>query len=179
MPEPLHFDIYTDGSASNLGECAGAFCAIVVHNGVTFPPAVGVKVPGKIGGMEIQAVCAGLEAVRNYADKNHYYSGPGRVNIFTDSTYVVNCATGKMRRTANQAEWRRFDELARGIDLCIQHTNRNTIPQQAACDEIAGKLREQAEWVLRSYALSLRTSSSSSDSSTTNSSPQPEFQKAT
>lgn len=151
-----NFEIYTDGSASNVHECAGAYCAIVVHNGRTLPPTVGVKVPAKIGGMEIQAVNAALELVHKTMESLSMLRDVKRVtvNIFTDSTYVVNCATGAMKRNANQAEWRRFDELARDLSPCIQHTNRNTIPQQAMCDHIAGQFRGAAESLLRNNSSS-------------------------
>lgn len=143
----MQFKVYTDGSASNIGICAGAYCAVVQLDEEWWSVS-GTQVPAKIGGMEIRAVSAALESIRIRMDEDGAPIGTAEVDIFTDSTYVVNCATGKMRRNANLAEWSRFDSASRGLCLFIRHTNRNTIPQQAYCDIVAGEMREAAERIM-------------------------------
>lgn len=142
------FTVFTDGSASTLGECAGAYCAVVNYDDCEWVVR-GSQVPAKIGGMEIRGVIAALESIVRYMENLPFkFQGvKPEVRVLTDSMYVVNCATGRARRTANRPEWRRFDELASLFTLRIQHTNRNTLPQQALCDQIAGDMRKAAESV--------------------------------
>ena len=138
------FNVYTDGSAGVGGSASGAYSAVVECSGRAWLVA-GTKVPAKIGGMEVQAVSAALESIQNFILDEHPMESDSTVMVYTDSMYVVNCATGKFKRIKNLSEWSQFDRHSKGLEICIQHTNRNTIPQQALCDELAGKLREATE----------------------------------
>src|ERR1035437_469678 len=130
---PKKFNIYTDGSAKATGLRAGSFCSVVVSDTGIRKLRCGTSVPSSIGKMEIMGVCAGLETVLEIMDGNKWgYS----VHIYCDSEYVVNCATGRYKRTKNQNEWAIFDRFASGLNISIEHTNRNTLPDQAICDDV-------------------------------------------
>lgn len=122
-------EIYTDGSAPvrNPGGPAG-FAAVVVgfREGVKLStpqrPApharldVGGYVPGRTheprtsnNRAEIGGVLAALEAVKQLG---HSGASPAQVNIWSDSQYVVMCASGKWKRKKNTDLWHVYDLLA-------------------------------------------------------------------
>jgi ribonuclease HI len=95
--------------------------------------------------MELMAVNAALNFVIQESNgaKNGY-----AVEIYCDSTYVADCATGAKKRSANQPEWSMFDNLAKGMKITIQHTSRNTLGPQEHCDIVAGIIRKKLEELL-------------------------------
>lgn len=147
------FKIYTDGSASTQGKRCGSFCAVIQEytmESLTAPKThmtAGTVFPSSIGRMELMAVNAALNLVIQECNgiKNGY-----TVEIYCDSTYVADCATGAKKRSANQPEWAMFDSLARGMEIMIQQASRNTLRPQEHCDIVAGEIRKKLEELLPS-----------------------------
>lgn len=145
------FKIYTDGSASTQGKRCGSFCAVIheytedVAEAIKTHMTGGTVFPSSIGRMELMAVNAALNLVIQECNgvKNGY-----TVEIYCDSTYVADCATGAKKRSANQPEWSMFDNLARGMEITIQQASRNTLRPQEHCDTVAGVIRQKLEEVL-------------------------------
>ena len=52
--------------------------------------------------MELLAVIIGLETFPYLTT----------FTVYSDSSYVINCATGKFQRKANQELWKRYDDAA-------------------------------------------------------------------
>jgi len=122
-------EIYTDGSAPvrNPGGPAG-FAAVVVgfRKGIKLstPPRpaphaqldVGGYVPGRTheprtsnNRAEIGGVLAAMEAVKQLGLMG---ASPEQVTIWSDSKYVVMCASGKWKRKKNTDLWHAYDLLA-------------------------------------------------------------------
>ena len=64
-----------------------------------------------------------------------------RVKLYSDSQFFVQTVLGRYERRANLRLWTYWDEVARDVDLFISWTPRNTLPEQAQCDELAGQVR--------------------------------------
>jgi ribonuclease HI len=147
-----NFRIYTDGSASTLGKRCGSFCAVIQeydspedHEPIRTHMTGGTVFPSSIGRMELMAVNAALNLV--VQECNGSKSGYS-IEVYCDSTYVADCATGSKKRSANQPEWSMFDNLARGMDIVIQQASRNTLKPQEHCDTVAGVIRQKLEETL-------------------------------
>lgn len=83
---------------------------------------------------EIVAACLGLEAL----------SRPCRVELATDSRYVVETMTGRFRRQANHAFWERLDRAAAPHDVVWVWTRGHAgCPEQEACDKAARRTAER------------------------------------
>lgn len=57
--------------------------------------------------MELRAV---IEALKFTHDKSHY-------RIYSDSTYVINCAQGKYKRKKNKNMWQEYDEVSQNKSI--------------------------------------------------------------
>lgn len=142
------YKLYTDGSASTQEEKCGSYCAIIEEYSAcrTFLKnsymAAGSVFPTSIGKMELMAVNAGLALI---VQNNHGIKSDYSVEIYCDSTYVSDCATGTKKRSANLPEWAMFDSIVRGMNVTIQQAPRNTIKAQAHCDGVAGEIRKLME----------------------------------
>lgn len=148
---PKKVTIYTDGSASTHAPKAGAFCAVIIFDDTEKHIISGSAFPTSIGKMELTAINAALNFVLDqlYQTRTGY-----TVEILSDSTYVVGCASGQSKRSKNLAEWALFDFLVRGMDARISHVSRNTVVDQAECDELAGLMRQSAETTFATYKMS-------------------------
>jgi ribonuclease HI len=100
--------IYTDGSCSpNPGKGGWAFIALL--DGYEF------HVNGKNDWttnnvMEMTAV---IEALKEFSTQK-------RFKIFSDSQYVINCATGKWKRNKNIDLWAEYDLYSKGKMVTFQ-----------------------------------------------------------
>lgn len=79
--------------------------------------------------MELMAVIKGLEAIR-WKD--------AEVEVWSDSTYVVNTVTQNWKRKKNSDLWQRFDAVAAGFKLDFHWIKgHNGHPQNERCDRLA------------------------------------------
>jgi ribonuclease HI len=96
--------IYCDGSSLGNGGAAARAAAVALLNYQNFWRAFGVYLGEATNQQaEIIAAALGLEQLRE----------PCRVQVFTDSRYVVETMCGRFKRKANQEFWARLD---RAID---------------------------------------------------------------
>jgi ribonuclease HI len=94
--------IYTDGSCCpNPGKGGWAYIAVLkdyeIHGN-------GKSEWTTNNFMEMTAVIEALKDFYEYKD----------FTIYSDSQYVINCATGKWKRTKNLELWREYDQYSRG-----------------------------------------------------------------
>jgi ribonuclease HI len=95
--------IFCDGSSLGNGQEASRAAAVALLGYKGFWRAVGEYL-GKATNQqaEIAAAAVGLESLTQ----------PCRVNLYTDSRYVVETMSGRFRRKANQPWWERLDRAA-------------------------------------------------------------------
>jgi len=87
--------------------------------------------------MELLAVIKGLEAIR--------WEG-ATVNVYSDSTYVVNTITLGWKRKKNHDLWARFDALAGRFDLHFNWIKGHAgHPENERCDRLAVAAYSQTE----------------------------------
>ena len=86
--------------------------------------------------MELLAVIKGLEAVKWQN---------ARIQIFSDSTYVVKTVTENWKRRKNPDLWEKFDTLARNFRLEFHWIKGHAgHPENERCDRLAVEARSQA-----------------------------------
>lgn len=134
------YEIYTDGSASTHGVKAGGYAAVILRNGTFFHMPFGGEAMTTIGLMEMRAIIVSLEYIQKQSDAKQ-----AKVSVYCDRQDVVLSATGVYGRKSNRDEWKRFDKAAKGLDLSISHIPRNSNPNSAKCDELAGEIRLKVE----------------------------------
>lgn len=99
------YQIYTDGSClkNPNGPGGWAFALIkpdeIIQGSGNNPSTTNNR-------MELQAV---IEALL-FLEKGNY-------SIYTDSQWVINCATGKWKRKANLDLWRQYDEIINNFNI--------------------------------------------------------------
>ena len=127
MPTKTPIYLYTDGAASgNPGP--GGYGAIL-RCGSHEKELSGGFACTTNNRMELLAVIRGLEAIR--------WEG-AVVNVFSDSTYVVNTVTQGWKRKKNQDLWARFDELATRFRLNFNWIKGHAgHPENERCDRLA------------------------------------------
>lgn len=127
MPTKQPIYLYTDGAASgNPGP--GGYGAIL-RCGSLEKELSGGFARTTNNRMELLAVIKGLEAIR--------WEG-AEVNVFSDSTYVVNTITLGWKRKKNQDLWARFDELAGHFKLNFNWIKGHAgHPENERCDRLA------------------------------------------
>ncbi len=127
MPTKPPIYLYTDGAASgNPGP--GGYGAIL-RCGSHEKELSGGFACTTNNRMELLAVIRGLEAIR--------WEG-AVVNVFSDSTYVVNTVTQGWKRKKNQDLWARFDELATRFRLNFNWIKGHAgHPENERCDRLA------------------------------------------
>jgi len=96
-----HIEMYVDGGASpNPGTGAHAAFLLYGDPGAQHTRMVSGTAENVTNNqMEIQAVIAGLEALKEGCE----------VTVYSDSQYVVNCGSGQSRRSANVEWWAKYD----------------------------------------------------------------------
>ena len=100
--------IYTDGSCvPNPGKGGWAFIAVLEDVDI-----VGYNTSNNTTNniMELTAV---IEALNAFPDKKYFY-------IYSDSTYVINCARGIWKRKKNIDLWRKYDEAVGEKDVIFE-----------------------------------------------------------
>lgn len=119
--------IYTDGSCSpNPGK--GGWSFITFEDGQEWHVRGGDKnTTNNI--MEITAVIESID----FAQKNDMV-------IYTDSKYVINCATNKWKRKVNVDLWRKYDEVSFGKNIEFMWVKSHTGDKyNEMVDELAKK----------------------------------------
>ena len=109
---------------------------------------------------EIAAATLGLEALKE----------PCRVQLFSDSRYVVETMSGRFRRKSNHEWWERLDQAARAHQIQWEWTKGHAGQViQEACDNTARRiaalgrvdedlLRETADEIVAAIAASIEQS---------------------
>ena len=105
----INYECYTDGAYSPLRD-QGGVGVVYIRNGIKlFEYSKGFKKTTN-NRMEILAVLVVLRSIKSKIDT---------LTIYTDSMYVIGCATLGWKRNKNLAMWNMFDsELARVSKLC-------------------------------------------------------------
>lgn len=104
-----NYILYTDGAYSSLRDQGGVGLIILKDNKKILEYSRMYKgVTNNI--MELGAVIIGLKAIKNCIDS---------LVIFTDSMYVIGCATKGWKRSKNKSLWKEFDkQFQRVQELC-------------------------------------------------------------
>ena len=97
---------YTDGSCNLIKNKGGYACVCIYEDGDQLH-LYDSEENTTNNRMEMMGVIIGLETFW-YLDK---------FTIYTDSMYVLNCATGKFKRKLNLDLWARYDKIAKGKDI--------------------------------------------------------------
>lgn len=149
--------IYTDGACKENGNkdrtSLGGW-AFVILDEVDQSDDMGVVMSGSSGvvgttnqEMEIVAVAEALESLRNYQ-----YLGK-KINLYSDSAYVINCLNDKWyvkwnsngwknskgEPVKNREAWERVLSAMEGIPITFYHILRSTAKYNKVVDEMAKK----------------------------------------
>lgn len=127
--------LYTDGASSgNPGP--GGYGAVLVCGELRKELSGGFSLTTN-NRMELLAVIKGLEAIR--------WKG-AKVEVYSDSTYVVNTIKLGWKRKKNHDLWARFDSLATGFDLSFHWIKGHAgHPENERCDRLAVAAYSQPE----------------------------------
>ena len=140
--------VFCDGSCSvHDPRFNGAHCAVIDIPGEKPYAILGGINETTISKMEIKAAAAALVHLLELAQKGLIPAGVDTVELYSDSSYVVGCATGDSKILANKPQWAEFltahAMLGEYIkNIMIIKIGRNTEPEAEAADRIAGELRE-------------------------------------
>lgn len=130
-----NYVLYTDGAYSSLRDQGGIGLIILKDNKKILEYSRMYKgVTNNI--MELGAVIIGLKAIKNCIDS---------LIIFTDSMYVIGCATKGWKRSKNKSLWKEFDKQFQRVQtLCsniefkhVKGHNGNTYNEEV--DKLAVK----------------------------------------
>lgn len=105
----INYECYTDGAYSSIRNQGGIGIIFIRNNQKVFEFSKGFKNTTN-NRMEIGAVLLTLSCFNAKVDS---------ITIYTDSMYVIGCATLGWKRKKNKALWRQFDEeFKRVSELC-------------------------------------------------------------
>lgn len=105
----INYECYTDGAYSSIRNQGGIGMIFIRNNQKVFEFSKGFKNTTN-NRMEIGAVLLTLSCFNAKVDS---------ITIYTDSMYVIGCATLGWKRKKNKALWRQFDEeFKRVSELC-------------------------------------------------------------
>lgn len=105
----ISYECYTDGAYSSSRNQGGIGVVFLRNGKKIFSYSKGYKDTTN-NRMEIIAAMAALKALKNPMDS---------LTIYTDSMYVIGCATKGWKRKKNTALWQKFDEeMKRVSQLC-------------------------------------------------------------
>lgn len=105
----ISYECYTDGAYSSSRNQGGIGIVFLRNGEKIFSYSKGYKDTTN-NRMEIIAALSALAALKKPMDS---------LTIYTDSMYVIGCATKGWKRKKNVALWRRFDEeMKRVSELC-------------------------------------------------------------
>ena len=119
--------IFCDGSSLGNGQVASRAAAVALLGYKGFWRAVGEYLGVATNQQaEIAAAAVGLESLTQ----------PCKVNVFTDSRYVVETMNGRFRRKANLSWWERLDRAAAAHQVKWEWTRGHAghLLQEAADD---------------------------------------------
>ena len=119
--------IFCDGSSLGNGQAASRAAAVALLGYKGFWRAVGEYLGVATNQQaEIAAAAVGLESLTQ----------PCKVNVFTDSRYVVETMSGRFRRKANLPWWERLDRAAAAHQVKWEWTRGHAghLLQEAADD---------------------------------------------
>ena len=106
---PQILTIYTDGAYSSATEQGGIGIVVVKDGNAIQTFNKGFKNTTN-NQMELLAVIASLNAINKHYDE---------VCIYTDSMYVIGCATKGWKRKKNQSLWKKYDETySQALQFC-------------------------------------------------------------
>lgn len=119
--------LYTDGAAS--GNPGPGGYGVVLKCGEMCKELSGGFALTTNNRMELLAVIKGLEAIK--------WQG-ARVEVYSDSTYVVKTVTENWKRKKNNDLWARFDELSKLFSLTFHWVKGHAgHPENERCDSLA------------------------------------------
>ena len=105
MSQKKEIVIYTDGSSvPNPGKGGWGYIAVFSDHDIY---GSGCEKHTTNNLMEMTAV---IEALREFRDYTHF-------TIYSDSKYVINCASGLWKRKANLRLWEQYDKYAKGKSI--------------------------------------------------------------
>lgn len=105
----ISYECYTDGAYSSSRNQGGIGVVFLRNGEKIFSYSKGYKDTTN-NRMEIIAAMAALKALKNPMDS---------LTIYTDSMYVIGCATKGWKRKKNTTLWQKFDEeMKRVSQLC-------------------------------------------------------------
>jgi ribonuclease HI len=129
-----NYTIYTDGAYSSARNCGGVGLIIlnsagslVVCTSFTFKNTTNNR-------MELSAVILGLKCIKKPVNK---------ITIYTDSMYVIGCATLNWKRKKNTDLWEKFDAQMKRIkdlvsEIEFKHVKgHNGDKYNELCDKLA------------------------------------------
>ena len=122
-------EIYTDGSCiGNPGTCGWA---AILRYGPHEKVLTGGLSCGTSNRAELVPVIEALKALKR----------PCRVSFYSDSQYVVRCATREWRAKSNMDLWREYTKLASAQLEILPHWVRGHSghPENERCDKLAGQ----------------------------------------
>lgn len=96
----INYECYTDGAYSSIRNQGGIGIIFIRNNQKVFEFSKGFKNTTN-NRMEIGAVLLTLSCFNTKVDS---------ITIYTDSMYVIGCATLGWKRKKNKALWKQFDE---------------------------------------------------------------------
>lgn len=97
----LYLKLYTDGSCIPNPGKGGWGCIAVFENEDVYISGRQESTTNNI--MELTAV---IEGLKHFTEYNYFH-------IYTDSLYVLNCATGKWKRTKNLNFWNEYEKYSK------------------------------------------------------------------
>lgn len=129
--------IYTDGSCLKNPNGPGGWALCALDKNQQIDVCICGGDPSTTNNrMELQAI---IESLKAFPLKN--------LHIYSDSKYVINCATGKFKRKANIDMWHIYDKYAKGITLTFTWVRAHNGNKY---NEIVDKLsREEAKKYLK------------------------------
>lgn len=102
-------EIFTDGAYSSIRNQGGIGIVFILNGKILYQYSNTIKNTTN-NKCELIAVILGLAAIKNKTDK---------IIIYTDSQYVVGCATKGWERKANVSLWNLYDKMIkRALLLC-------------------------------------------------------------
>lgn len=127
MDKSVPIFLYTDGAASgNPGP--GGYGIVLACGNLRKELSGGFRLTTN-NRMELLAVIKGLEEIK--------WEG-ANVQVFSDSTYVVNTITKNWKRKKNQDLWAKFDDLKPKFNLTFNWIKGHAgHPENERCDRLA------------------------------------------
>jgi len=141
--EPQTIWVYTDGSCTTHGLKTGSYAAMILVPDKPPQFIVGTCNWTKINRMELSALNAALYHIHAFVFGG--FVAPCKIQVITDSTYVMHGATDPATRKMNRDLWYQYEELSRNYDITITHMDRNTEPAQAQADALCDHCRALLE----------------------------------